>query len=55
MDVVVDWQKLKRSVTYTPSDSVAVIRDANYNLISWLPVFLNDWIGEPHVSILRLL
>jgi len=51
MDAVVDWEKLKQSVTYAESDSVAVIRDPNYNLVSWLPVFLNDWSGAPHVSI----
>jgi hypothetical protein len=38
-------------VTYTESDSLAVIRDPNYNLVSLRPVFLNDWSGEPHVSI----
>jgi len=47
----IDWSQLKQSVTYTESDSLAVIRDPNYNLVSWLPVFLNDWSGAPHVSI----
>ena len=47
----IDWSQLKQSVTFTESDSVAVIRDPNYNLVSWLPVFLNDWSGAPHVSI----
>lgn len=51
MDVAAEWAKLKQSVTYTESDSVAVIRDPHYNLVSWLPVHLNDWSGEPHVSI----
>jgi hypothetical protein len=51
VDVAAGWTKLKQSVTFTESDSVAVIRDPNYNLVSWLPVFLNDWSRQPHVSI----
>lgn len=48
--MVVDWEKLKQSVTYTESDSVAVVRTSE-NALSWLPVFLNDWSGAPHISI----
>lgn len=51
MYVAADWMKLKQGVTFRESDSLAVIRDPNYNLVSWLPVVLNDWSGAPHVSV----
>jgi len=50
MDVAANWAKLKQTVTYTESDSVAVVRTSE-NALSWLPVFLNDWSGAPHISI----
>jgi len=50
MDVAANWAKLKQTVTYTESDSLAVVRTSE-NALSWLPVFLNDWSGAPHISI----
>jgi hypothetical protein len=50
MDVAANWEELKQNVTYTESDSVAVVRTSE-NALSWLPVFLNDWSGAPHISV----
>jgi hypothetical protein len=50
VDVAAEWTKLKQSVTFTESDSVAVVRTSE-NSISWLPVHLNDWSGAPYISI----
>jgi hypothetical protein len=43
----IDWSDLKRAVSYTESDSLAVLRDLDYNAIEWAPVFLNEATGEP--------
>ena len=46
----INWADLKASFSYNPSDSVAVLRDLNYNAIEWAPVFLNEGGGEPCVN-----
>jgi hypothetical protein len=46
----IDWSNLKRAVSYTEYDSLAVLRDLDYNAIEWAPVFLNEATGEPYIS-----
>jgi hypothetical protein len=41
----IDWQKLKKEVTYLPTDSLAELRVAE-NKIERHPVFLNEASGE---------
>jgi hypothetical protein len=46
----IDWQQLKKEVTYIESDSTAEIRTAQ-NTIGSYPVFLNAATNDPYVRI----
>ena len=45
----INWAALKASVTYNPSDSVAVIRTSE-NALSWQPVYLNEATGQAFIN-----
>ena len=45
-----DWAGIRAAVNYLDSDSIAVLRRGG-NCLGWLPVFLRESDGEPHVRI----
>jgi len=45
-----DWVGTRAALNFIESDSVAVIQGGQ-NCLGWLPVFLRESDGEPHVRI----